>query len=84
MLRTFRESIVESDLTITAELKLPPGSAAKTVVDQARLLGPVVDGIVVPDSPDARVQISAIAASSFATRCGAASSPFCISSVDLV
>jgi methylenetetrahydrofolate reductase (NADPH) len=64
VLRTFRESIVESDLTITAELKLPPGSAAKTVVDQARLLGPVVDGIVVPDSPDARVQISAIAASS--------------------
>ena len=62
--KTFRESISESDLTITAELKLPPGSTATTVIEQARLLGPVVDGIVVPDSPDARVQISAIAASS--------------------
>ena len=63
-MKTFRESITESDLTITAELKLPPGSNATTVIEQARLLRPVVDGIVVPDSPDARVQISAIAASS--------------------
>ncbi len=62
--KTFRESITESELTITAELKLPPGSNASTVIEQARLLSPVVDGIVVPDSPDARVQISAIAASS--------------------
>ena len=63
-MRTFRESLVSPDFTITAELKLPPGSGAATVIDQARLLGPVVDGIVVPDSPDARVQMSAIAASS--------------------
>ena len=63
-MKTFRESLVAPDFTITAELKLPPGSGATTVVDQARLLGPVVDGIVVPDSPDAHVQMSAIAASS--------------------
>ncbi|MGI9264232.1 MAG: methylenetetrahydrofolate reductase [Gammaproteobacteria bacterium] len=63
-MRTFRESLVTPEFTITAELKLPPGSNAETVVSQARLLGPVVDGVIVPDSPDARVQMSAIAASS--------------------
>jgi methylenetetrahydrofolate reductase (NADPH) len=63
-LKIFRESLVAPDFTIAAELKLPPGSNAATVVDQARLLKPVVDGVVVPDSPDARVQMSAVAASS--------------------
>jgi methylenetetrahydrofolate reductase (NADPH) len=72
----FKEKMAGSELAITAELKLSPGSGRDAVVEQARMLGPVVDGIVVPDSPDARVQISAVAASALLSQEGVDAIPF--------
>jgi methylenetetrahydrofolate reductase (NADPH) len=63
-MKTFREAIQKQDFVITAELNLARESDATAVVEQATVLGTQVDAIQVPDSPDARVQMTPLAVSS--------------------
>jgi len=55
---TFRDAIRTRKFTLSADLCLDRGSDAARVTEQARLLGPVVDAIQVPDSHDGRLQMS--------------------------
>lgn len=50
--------------TVTASLALDRGTDAASVRAQARLLGPLVDAIQVPDAHDGRLQMSGAAAAS--------------------
>jgi len=62
-MKTFREALQKKDFVITAELNLTRESDATAVVEQAAVLGTYVDAIQVPDSPDARVQMTPLAVS---------------------
>jgi len=59
---TFREAIRTQKFVLTADLALGRATDAEQVRQQARLLGPVVDAVQVPDSHDGRLQMSAAAA----------------------
>jgi methylenetetrahydrofolate reductase (NADPH) len=63
-MKTFGEIIQVRDFVLSAELKLARDSDTAAVVGQANILGAHVDAIQVPDSPDARVQMTPLAASS--------------------
>lgn len=63
-MKTFREVIQKKEFVVTAELNLTRESDPKAVVEQATVLGAQVDAIQVPDSPDARVQMTPLAVSS--------------------
>ena len=63
-MKTFREAIQKKDFVVTAELNLSRDSDTAAVVEQATILGAHVDAIQVPDSPDARVQMTPSAVSS--------------------
>jgi methylenetetrahydrofolate reductase (NADPH) len=69
-MKTFREAIQKQDFVVTAELNLTRESDARAVVEQATVLGAQVDAIQVPDSPDARVQMTPLAVSSILLRNG--------------
>ena len=63
-MKTFREAIQKQDFVVTAELNLSRDSDTAAVIEQATILGAHVDAIQVPDSPDARVQMTPSAVSS--------------------
>lgn len=62
-MKTFRDATRTRDFTITAQLKLNHETSRKAVVDQAKILGPVVDAVLVTDNPNGSVHMSALAAS---------------------
>jgi methylenetetrahydrofolate reductase (NADPH) len=62
-MRTFREAIQDRDFVITAELNLTRESDAAAIVAQAKVMGTQLDAVQIPDSPDARVQITPLAVS---------------------
>jgi methylenetetrahydrofolate reductase (NADPH) len=63
-MKTFGEIIQVRDFVLSAEMKLARDSDTAAVVGQANILGAHVDAIQVPDSPDARVQMTPLAVSS--------------------
>ena len=62
-MKTFREAIQKQDFVVTAELNLSRDSDTAAVVEQATILGAHVDAIQIPDSPNARVQMTPLAVS---------------------
>jgi len=63
-LKTFREALRNRSFSVTADLALDRQTTAEKVTLQARLFGPVVDAIQVPDAHDGRLQMSGLAAAS--------------------
>ncbi len=63
MMITFREAIQKRDFVITAELNLARDSDFAAIVEQATVLGAHTDAVQVPDSPNARVQMTPLAVS---------------------
>jgi methylenetetrahydrofolate reductase (NADPH) len=63
-LKTFRDAIRTRPFTVTADLALDRSTDAAAVRRQARLLGPLVDALQVPDAHDGRLQMSGQAAAS--------------------
>jgi methylenetetrahydrofolate reductase (NADPH) len=63
-LQRFRDAIRNQDFTVTADLALTRSTSAEDVRQQARLLGPLVDAIQVPDAHDGRLQMAGAAAAS--------------------
>ena len=63
-METFREAIQKRDFVLTAELNLTRESGSTSIVDQATVLATHTDAVQVPDSPNARVQMTPLAASS--------------------
>ena len=61
-MKTFREALRSRPFTVTADLALDRGTDAEAVRGQARMLGPLVDAMQVPDAHDGRVQMSGQAA----------------------
>jgi len=62
-MRTFNETLQKQDFVFTAELNLARESDAKSIIDQATILATSTDAIQVPDSPNARAQMTPLAAS---------------------
>lgn len=69
-MKTFRQAVQSEAFTISAELTLTHASRADDVRRQVELLGPLVDGIQVNDSPPAWMHMSALAASSLLLQAG--------------
>jgi methylenetetrahydrofolate reductase (NADPH) len=63
-MRRFQEAIRNRPFTLTADLALDRMTDAASVREQARLLGPLVDAIQVPDAHDGRLQMCGLAAAS--------------------
>lgn len=61
-MRIFREALQARPFVVTADLTLDRGTGAEDLRRQARLLGPLVDALQVPDSHDGRLQMSGTAA----------------------
>jgi len=61
-LKRFSEAIQNRPFTVTADLALDRGTDVAAIRRQARLLGPLVDAIQVPDAHDGRLQMSGLAA----------------------
>ena len=61
-LKTFRDAIRTRPFTVTADLALDRATDAAALRRQARLLGPLVDALQVPDAHDGRLQMSGQAA----------------------
>lgn len=61
-MRTLREAISRRPFVVTADLALDRSTDSASVRRQARLLGPNVDALQVPDSHDGRLQMSGTAA----------------------
>jgi len=61
-LRRFKDTLRQCPFTLTADLALGRSVDADGVRTQARLLGPVLDALQVPDSHDGRLQMSGQAA----------------------
>ena len=57
-MKTFRDAIRTRPFTVTADLALDRSTDAAGVRRQARLLGPLVDALQVPDAHDGRLQMS--------------------------
>jgi methylenetetrahydrofolate reductase (NADPH) len=62
-LNTFQEAIRTQDFTLTAQLKLTHETDRESVLQQADVLGPVVDAIQVTDNPNGSVHMSPLVAS---------------------
>jgi len=62
--RRFQEAIRNRPFTVTADLALDRTTDAANIRRQARLLGPLVDAIQVPDAHDGRLQMAGLAAAS--------------------
>jgi methylenetetrahydrofolate reductase (NADPH) len=63
-LKTFYEAIRTRDFTLTAQLQLTHETDRQSVLQQADILGPVVDAIQVTDNPGGTVHMSTLSASS--------------------
>jgi methylenetetrahydrofolate reductase (NADPH) len=63
-LKTFQEAIRTRDFTLTAQLQLTRETGRESVLQQADILGPVADAILVTDNPGGSVHMSTLAASS--------------------
>jgi methylenetetrahydrofolate reductase (NADPH) len=61
-LKRFQKAIHKQPFTVTADLALDRSTDAAGICLQARLLGPLVDAIQVPDAHDGRLQMSGLAA----------------------
>lgn len=62
-MNTFQEAIRTRDFTLTAQLKLTHETDRESVLQQADVLGPVVDAIQVTDNPNGSVHMSPLVAS---------------------
>jgi methylenetetrahydrofolate reductase (NADPH) len=62
-MKTFREALQKQDFILTAELSLARDSGSASIVDQATVLAVHTDAVQVPDSPNARVQMTPLAVS---------------------
>jgi methylenetetrahydrofolate reductase (NADPH) len=63
-LKRFQDAIRNRPFTVTADLALDRATNANGIRNQARLLGPLVDALQVPDAHDGRLQMSGLAAAS--------------------
>lgn len=62
-MKIFQEAVRTRDFTVSAQLKLSLETDRKSVVQQAKILGPVVDAVQVTDNPNGSVHMSPLAAS---------------------
>lgn len=62
-MKTFQDAIRTQDFTLTAQLQLTHETGRESVLQQAKLLGEVVDAIQVTDNPGGSVHMSTLAAS---------------------
>jgi methylenetetrahydrofolate reductase (NADPH) len=62
-MNTFREALQRQEFVITAELNLARETDIKTIVSQATSLAALSDAIQLPDSPNARIQMTPLAVS---------------------
>ena len=62
-MKTFHEASRVQDFTVSAQLQLTHATDRETVLQQAEILGPVVDAIQVTDNPNGSVHMSPLAAS---------------------
>ena len=69
-MKRFQEAIRNRPFTVTADLALDRATDAVGIGRQARLLGPLVDAIQVPDAHDGRLQMSVLAAAALLLREG--------------
>ena len=60
---TFKEAIQNRDFVVTAELNLARETEVEEIVKQATVLDAYTDAIQVPDSPNARTQLTPLAVS---------------------
>ena len=63
-MKAFRDAVRTRPFTVTADLALDRTTDAAALRRQARLLGPYVDALQVPDAHDGRLQMSGLAAAS--------------------
>ena len=61
-LKTFQEAVRNRDFSLSAELKLDARSTAASIIDEARVLAPMVDAIQITDNPGGRVHLSPLVA----------------------
>lgn len=61
-MRAFKEAIRTQEFVLIAELSLNPDSDAASIVEQARILGPHVDGILVTENQYGAIHMSPLAA----------------------
>ena len=61
-MNTFREAARTRDFCVSSELFLKPDSSAATIAEQARLLGPHVDGVLLTDNEFGQLHMSTLAA----------------------
>jgi len=69
-LKTFHEATRTRDFTLTAQLKLTRETGRDSVLQQADVLGPVVDAIQVTDNPNGLVHLSPLAVSGLLIQIG--------------
>ncbi len=69
-MKTFREALLERELTLTAELALNPRQNAADIIGQAQQLGAVTDAVQVSDHNHAVPHISNIAVAAHLLRAG--------------
>ncbi len=62
-MNTFREALQKQEFVITAELNLARETDIRTIVNQATSLAALTDAIQLPDSPNARIQMTPLAVS---------------------
>ena len=63
-MNTFRDAIHTQEFVLTAELSLEPDSDATSIIEQARILGPHVDAILVTENQYGAIHMSPLAAAS--------------------
>lgn len=64
MMKTFKDAIHTQEFVLTAELLLAPDSDAASIIEQARVLGPHVDAILVTENQYGAIHMSPLAAAS--------------------
>lgn len=62
ILNTFREAVRTRDFCVSGELFLKPDSSGATIAEQARLLAPHVDGVLLTDNQFGQLHMSTLAA----------------------
>ncbi len=59
---TFKDSLKTKEFVVTAQVNLPRGADAESLLRQAEILRPAVDAVQLTDNPSAQVHMSGIAA----------------------
>jgi hypothetical protein len=67
---TFREALQKRDFIVTAELNLALETDVAAIVEQATILDAHTDAIQLPDSPNARAQLTPLALSNILLKHG--------------